>query len=523
MIELKKSEKNIVFDNTIFTSIAVGSAYELLRNDLLEHLRIIQDELHFEYCRFHGLFHDDMAVVRRDADGKLAFQWHHIDKITDSLLSLGLKPFFELNSMPEVLVGNDEIIYQFTAGWKMITNEPGDYNEWGELVEKFVSHLVDRYGLDEVKTWYFEVWNEPNLKSFWPAGMSAYLEKLYPYAAFAVKRVSRELKVGGPATAGGECIKEFIEHCAENNIPVDFISTHAYPIGEYCEYEERVGSPYKLGEYFCDRFKEVETVVKNSSMPNLEIHWTEWNTQSGNTSKNITWTMNPTVDTHFGGACVAKNMLAVMHSCDSVAYWVASDIFSEAGQAHSVFSCTYGLLNIHGIKKATFNAYKLLRKLRGSIMDCVNDKDYNLGCGICATEENGTVRIVAYNQQLPEIENQEDWNERIIVPLNNDDDYCITTAKIERGHGSCYETWVDMGAPQNISKTQEEALRYASMMNYEVYTKHAENHVVNVDFNLKANEVIYIEIQKKDVRALPRTISDESMKLLNENLMLARR
>lgn len=523
MIELKKNNKNGRFGNTIFKSIAVGSAYELLRKDTIDHLAVIQNELHFKYCRFHGLFHDDMAVVRRDQNGNLAFQWHHIDKITDSLLSLGLKPFFELNSMPKALVGDVELKYSFPAGWKMITNEPEDYNEWGKLVERFVSHLVDRYGLDEVKTWYFEVWNEPNLKSFWPAGMEAYLEKLYPYAAFAVKKVSNELKVGGPATAGGEFIVEFIENCCKNNIPVDFVSTHAYPIGEYCEYDERVGSPYKLGEYFSGRFKEVEDAVANSSMPNLEIHWTEWNTQSGNTSKNITWTMNPTVDSHFGGACVVKNMLSIMDKCDSVAYWVASDIFSEAGQAHSVFSCTYGLLNIQGIKKATFNAYKLLRNMRGGIMDCINGDKLMLGCGICAAEENGVIRIIAYNQQLLEIENQPDWNESIIVPVDEDGDYSVTTAKIEKGHGSCYETWVDMGAPQNISKIQEEALRYAGMMNYGIQPKVSADKFVNVEFNLKADEVIYIEIQKKDIKALPRIISDEDMKLLNDNLMLAKK
>lgn len=515
MIKLKKSEKIQKFGNSIFESIAVGRAYELLRHDLIEHLREIQSELHFKYCRFHGLFNEEMAIVQRMKDGRLAYQWHYIDKMTDNLLSVGLKPFFELGDMPDELASEDT----HACYWKMNTSEPKDYNKWGELVERFVSHMVDRYGLEEVRTWYFEVWNEPNLKGFWQAGMEKYYT-LYKYAAEAVKRVDSKIRVGGPATAGGDYIKELIDYCYDNKVALDFVTTHAYPIGEYCEYKERVGSPYELGEYFAGRFKEVKDTVANSKMPDLEIHWTEWNTQSGNTSKNISWLCNPTVDRHFGGACVVKNMLAVRDICNSVAYWVASDIFEEAGMPHSVFSCTYGLVNIQGIKKATYNAYKLLRKMRGNIMEEDKQEKYPLGCGMTATEENGIVRVIAYNQQLLEIKDQPDWNEELEISLS-DGEYVITSAKLKKGQGSCYETWLAMGAPQNLSNMQEEMLRFASMMKYDFEVKTSEGGILKTDFNLKADEVIYMEIQKKDIEALPRNMSDDFMKNWNNALMLA--
>lgn len=517
MIKLKERAIKEEFGNTIFESVAVGSAYELLRHDLMEHLREIQSELHFKYLRFHGLFHDDMEVVRRAPDGTLAYQWHHVDKITDNMLSVGLKPFFELNSMPEPLASAET----YACFWKMNTSEPKDYNEWGDLVWHFVSHMVDRYGLDEVKTWYFEVWNEPNLKGFWPAGMEKYY-KLYEYAARAVKKVDSELKVGGPASAGGDYVVELIDYCDKNDVPIDFISTHAYPIGEYCEYREREGSPYELGEYFVGRFKEVKEKVEKSVMPNLEIHWTEWNTQSGNSTKNISWVCNPTVDQQFGGACAAKNMLGVRNLCDSVAYWTASDIFAEPGQSHSVFSCTYGLVNIHGIRKATYNAYKLLRKMRGTVLDCQKDSEYPIGCGMTATEENGVVRIIAYNQHLLEFETQLDWKESVEVALP-DGEYIVSSAQIEKGHGSCYETWLEMGAPQNLSKMQEELLRYASMPRYEFSKVTSENGSLKVNFNLKGNEVIYIEIQKADIRALPRNADEATMSAWNKAMMLEER
>lgn len=514
MIKLKKADMSKKFGNSIFESIAVGRAYELLRHDLMVQLKELQNEMHFKYCRFHGLFHDEMAVVRRLENGRLAYQWHYIDKITDNLLSVGLKPFFELNGMPKELASGDSKIFW----WEMNTSEPKDYAEWGDLVEHFVSHMVDRYGLEEVKSWYFEVWNEPNLEGFWPAGMERYY-KLYKYSAEAVKRVSSEIRVGGPATAGGAYIAEMIDYCAKNNVPIDFITTHAYPIGEYCEYKERKNSPYELGDYFAGRFKEVKEQVLASEFPELEIHWTEWNTQSGNSSENISWICNPTVDMHFGGACVVRNMIAVKDLCNSAAYWVVSDLFEESGMPHSVFSCTYGLMNIHGIKKATYNAYKLLRKMRGNIMESEEGK-YPLGCVLAAAEENGIVRIIACNQQLPEIENQPDWNEEIYVPVSDDGEYIVTTAKIEKGQGSCYEIWLEMGAPQNISKTQEELLRFASMMKYDYSLKKAENSAVKMNFTLRPDEVIYMELQKQDIKSLPREMSEESLKKWNENLMI---
>lgn len=514
MIKLTKSKIEKPFGNTLFESVAVGRAFELLRYDLMEHLAEIQKDMHYKYCRFHGLFNEEMAVAQRLADGKLAYQWHYIDKITDNLLSVGLKPFFELNDMPDTMASGDTHIFH----WEMNTSEPKDYNEWGELIEAFVSHMIDRYGLDEVKTWYFEVWNEPNLSGFWPAGMEAYY-KLYKYTAEAVKRVDEALRVGGPASAGGDYITELIDYCCDNNVPIDFVSTHAYPIGEYCEYIEREGTPYELGEYFVGRFKEVKEAVQASRRPELEIHWTEWNTQSGNTSKNISWICNPTVDLHFGGACVVKNMLGVKDICDSAAYWVVSDIFEEAGIPHSVFSCTYGLMNIHGIRKSTYNAYKLLRKMRGNEMDIENDGAYPLGCGMNATEEKGIVRVIAYNQQLLEIKDQPDWNESFEISIP-DGEYVITTAKIKKGQGSCYETWLDMGMPQNISPMQEEMLRAKSTMEYDFSLVKAENGVLKTDFNLKADEVIYMEIQKKDIKAMPRNTSEKLMEQWNNAMML---
>ena len=135
--------------------VAVGRAYLLLRADLLEQFAAAQKELGYRYCRFHALFDRDMDVVERAKDGSQTFKWHQIDKIYDALLAMGIRPFVELNPMPDALASGTQQLFWYKAN----VTPPQDYREWELLVHEFAKHLVRRYGLDEVRKWYFEVSN----------------------------------------------------------------------------------------------------------------------------------------------------------------------------------------------------------------------------------------------------------------------------------------------------------------------------------------------------------------------------
>lgn len=516
MITLTPTDRQM--PHSIFRAVSVGRAFELLRAEHVRQFARLQKEIGFDYVRFHGLFADDMAVAVRGADGRIRYQWHNIDRVFDFLRELRIRPLVQLGAMPAALAEGPETIFW----WKMHVSRPKDYGEWYDLVRAFISHMVDRYGLDEVRQWYFEVWNEPNLKGFWPHGMEEYY-RLYTYAARAVKSVDSALRVGGPATAGGAYVRETIDYCVKNRVPLDFITTHAYPIGEYCEYPERENSPYELGRYFAGRFREVYDAVKSSPLPNLEIHWTEWNTQSANSSKNITWIHNPTVDLLYGAGCVAKEMLSVMDLCDSVAYWVVSDLFEESGPKHSPFSCTYGLMNINGIPKATYNAYKLLRKLRGYRMAATFSDAVPPFCDLCATTENGVMRAVLYNHQALEYEHQDDFCETLHVPVPEDGRYIATFATIRARQGSPYETWLAMGMPQDLSPVQEEMLEAHSTPDYDFVLLDSREGFVDIPFVLRPNEVMYCELQRQGAAADLGAAGDAAAGHLNELLMLEKK
>ncbi len=513
MIKLNHGNKK--FKDTMFNMVCIGRAYELLRHDLVSDLAKMQEEMHFRYMRCHALFHDDMAVARRRPDGTIGYQWHHVDKFIDNMLSVGLKPFFELNATPECMASDkNQRMFAYGANVSM----PQSWDEWYDLCRSFTSHIVDRYGLDEVRTWYFEVWNEPNLRGFWYGTMDEYFT-LYKYAATAVKSVDEKLRVGGPATAGAANLTDMINYCYDNGVPIDFISTHVYPIGEYCEYPNRENSPYAPGDYMPAVVKNAMDEVRNSVMPDLEIHWTEWNTQYGKPDTKITWTQNPTVDMHFSAASIVKNMIATKDMYDSMGYWVASDLFEECGCPHTPYSCTYGLMNIHGIPKASYNAYKFLRKLRGTEMTA-EPFDAPFACDLFFTEENGVARGIAWNWKAIEIDDQPKWNDVIRIPVPGDGAYVCTTATIRKHQGSPYETWLAMGAPQNLSKIQEEMLEAHSTPDYDFFSLKAEDGYVEVPVNLAPNEVVYIECEKKGEPAMGRSTAPEDVARWNDIMTL---
>jgi len=164
------------------------------------------------------------GVYDEDNDGKPIYNWVILDRIFDSFINRGLKPFVEIGFMPKALsvkpepytnpvVTNGPPVDAVGRGWAY---PPKDYNKWAALIEAWVRHCVEKYGRDEVASWLWELWNEPNI-AYWKGTPEEYY-KLYDYTAYAVKKVLPEARIGGPHTAGTQggaerFLRGFIEHC----------------------------------------------------------------------------------------------------------------------------------------------------------------------------------------------------------------------------------------------------------------------------------------------------------------------
>jgi len=255
-----------------FWEHTVGSDHApmALRADWQRDLKRAHDELGFRYVRFHGLLSDDIGMVVRE-NKKLFYSFFNCDQVFDFLLSIGMKPFVELSFMPGALASGDKTVFKYNAN----VTPPKDYKQWAALIERFVSHCVERYGESEVAEWLFEVWNEPNLKSFWTGTQRDYF-RLYRDTAEAIKNVSTSLKVGGPATAKSEWIEDFVDFCERNDAPVDFVSTHYYQNDGYEGDSELEVQLFKSQRGI---MREVAQNTRSHSR-NRPVYYTEWNTSS---------------------------------------------------------------------------------------------------------------------------------------------------------------------------------------------------------------------------------------------------
>jgi xylan 1,4-beta-xylosidase len=254
--------------------IGAGRANEGLRADWQQQLALVQKEIGFRYIRMHGLLHDDMGVYKEDAKGNPIYNWQYVDKLYDYLLSAGLKPFVELAFMPHDLASGDKTVFW----WRGNITPPKSYEKWSELIANLVRHFRERYGDEEVKTWYFEVWNEPDIAPFWSADLAEYL-KLYRASAEAVKSVSKDYRVGGPASAiPYKFEEELVKYCVSSHVPIDFVATHAYGVKQgFFDETGRQGTVLDTDRASVrSRMIHSRELIRNSPLSKLELHFTEW-------------------------------------------------------------------------------------------------------------------------------------------------------------------------------------------------------------------------------------------------------
>lgn len=262
--------------------VGAGRAREGLDAAWQEQLREAVADCGFQYLRCHGIFHDDMFVYR-ESHGSPRFNWQYVDAFYDRLLALGVRPFVELSFTPRDLASDPNAAVFW---WRGNPSPPRDLNRWAHLVSEFARHCIARYGLSEVRQWYFEVWNEPNLSAFWTGTRDQYFD-LYRASARALKGVDPGLRVGGAASCGlvqdddGNFIsawtREFLAMGAAEGVPIDFVSGHSYPC-----YNQLLGygqfSPAKRPvETTRTDLEHIRGLMADAGFADRELHITEWN------------------------------------------------------------------------------------------------------------------------------------------------------------------------------------------------------------------------------------------------------
>lgn len=440
------------FNNYAMAGVGAGRAGEALRKEFLDHLDLVKAKCDFGYLRFHGIFHEDMGVYLEDKNGEPIYNWQYVDMVYDALLERNIKPFVEVGFMPKLLANGTQTVFW----WETNVNPPKDYDKWYALVHAFALHLEERYGRDEVNTWHFEIWNEPNIKPFFSGTREEYF-KIYEISVKAIKSVCGSYRVGGPATAAGDSwISEFIQFCHENKLPVDFVSTHIYGVaGAFDEFGDSV-LVLADKDLIIEQVKLVYDKVKASPIPDLPIHFTEWSSSYSS--------RDPVHDTYLQAPHILYNLKRMEGYVESMAYWTFTDIFEEVGPPPSPFHGGFGLINTQGLKKPSFFAHEFLGKLGGTELS-QDDPD----SWVCKSAQG--IQVLLWQYAKPEQDAPNHVYFKRALPSSQVGTVTVNLTGIPEGSyllevfttgydkNDIYNGYLKLGSPQNLSKKQVDALK----------------------------------------------------------------
>ncbi len=408
-------------------------------------MRRCHNELGFQHVRFHALLSDEMGTLICQNE-QLLYSFFNADQIIDFLLSIGMRPFVELSFMPETLASGHTTVFRYRGN----VTPPVNYDQWATLLQKLAAHWVERYGAAEVRTWLFEVWNEPNLAAFWTGSPENYFE-LYGHTVSAIKSVDPSLQVGGPATASNQWIPDFLEYCRKNAIGPDFVSTHHYPTDAF----GTPGADTVTQLEHAPRHAMKNQVAKaREEAGDCPLYYTEWNISS-----------NPRDALHdepFAAAFITRIIMEARGLVQGYSFWTFSDIFAENYFPSVPFHGGFGLLNLHGIAKPAYRAFQLLHQL-GTELSEVQGTHATVDTWVIRRE--GAATILITNLAMPRHPIQIEFVTVRLVDAPAP--HRVWIERIDDDHANPRGLWQAMGEPEYLSASQVAQLDTASTLRKE--------------------------------------------------------
>jgi xylan 1,4-beta-xylosidase len=415
-----------------------------------------------------------------DANGNPVYDWRIVDSIFDTYVQRGMKPIAEIGFMPKALSAKPEpyqhqwtpsaAYHQIYTGWAY---PPVDYKKWGELVFQWVKHSVERYGKKEVQSWWWEVWNEPDI-GYWQGSQEEYF-KLYDFAADGLKRACPEARIGGPHTTSprsekaNNYLKNFLRHCAEGvnyatgkkGAPLDYVGFHAKGSPTFMNGFVRMNMSVQL----LDVYKGLETIV-NSPYKNLPVIIGECDPEGCAACS---------VNYHPQNAYRNGTMYS---SYTAASYARLYDLAEQAGaNLEGAVSWSFEFENqpwfagfrdlaTNGVGKPVLNVFRMFGKMKGERLRVENDSAFTLE----HLYTKGVHDAVADIHALASGDQKSAW---VMVWHYHDDDLPAAPAsvtiqvknipakrvsvkeyRVDEQASNAYTVWKGMGSPQQVSNEQ---------------------------------------------------------------------
>ncbi|HVG27489.1 MAG TPA: hypothetical protein VM865_07785 [Acidobacteriaceae bacterium] len=452
-----------------------GRAALVLRRSFQDDLAAVKSATDLHYLRFHAILHDELGVYNEDEHGNPVYNFTYVDQVYDTLLEHGVRPVVELSFMPKKLAFNPDALHPFW--YKQNVSPPKSLQRWDDLIRALGQHLVDRYGIDEVSQWYFEVWNEPNI-DFWGGipRLDSYLE-LYAHTARTLKSVSPRLRVGGPATAAAAWIPEFLAYTAENHVPVDFVSTHGYddePVERLLGKDQPLRDKDIIQEdRTCAAAAHVRQQIDASPTPHLPLLWTEWNVPGKDKLR----------DTPYVGPALAEAIRTCDGHLDMLSFWTFSDVFEEGGPATEPFQGQFGLRATGGINKPSFYDFALLHHL-GSERLAIPSRN-----AIVTRLADGTLAIAVWN--LAPVDGPAAPHQVTLHLTGVPASAAVSLQRVDDDHSNVLKSFTAMGSPRYPSRAQVEQMNRSSALPAPARLALKDN---TLTLDLTPNELVLVRI-----------------------------
>jgi xylan 1,4-beta-xylosidase len=443
------------------------------------------------------------------ASGKPVYDWTISDRIFDTYLRAGARPFVEIGFMPKALSTKPEpyepvwspgsSFDHYYVGWSY---PPKDYAKWGELVHEWVQHCVGKYGKQAVESWYWEVWNEPDI-SYWH-GTPEEFDKLYDYTSAAVKRALPSAKVGGPASTGpsnqraANFLHQFLEHCANGRnavtgatgAPLDFISYHAKGRPAVVDGHVRMGIAKNAG----DVHKGFEIVAGFPKFRNLPIILSESDPEGCAGCSARVYPQNAYRNGPLYAAYTAAMLNTILRLADRDHAHIEGMLTWAFEFEDQPWFDGFRTLATNGVDKPVLNLFRMAGLMRGNRVQ---------------SESSATVSIddILSNgvRERPDVDALATRSERetsVLVWNYHDDDVPAPAAnvrlsiggipaaarrvlvehyRIDQNHSNAYTIWKSMGSPQNPTAAQYASLERAGQLELLESPRWIENRNGSVD------------------------------------------
>jgi xylan 1,4-beta-xylosidase len=454
-------------------TVGSGRALLALRADWQAQLRRAREEIGFRRVRFHGLLSDEIGTLV-EQKGALLYSFHNVDVVYDALLDMDVRPFVELSFMPTAIASGEKTVFRYRGN----VTPPNDLEAWSALVRRLCSHCLERYGKSEVRGWYFEVWNEPNLPDFWDGTRSDYFT-LYRDTARTIKELDPDLRVGGPATAKNEWLTEFLDYCGRHDVPVDFVTTHHYPTDDFDDPEDDTETQLARATRGALRQQAAQSRRQVGDKP---LFYTEWNSSSNS--------RDPLHDTPYAAAFVGKTVLEAAEIVQGYSFWTFTDVFDETYFPSLPFHGGFGLLNLHGIPKP---AYRALEALHGVGEERLEVTGTHATVDAWAVRRNRDLTLVLTNHTLPR---HPIGNEEVRLEIVGAAPFARAhVRRIDEENANAPAAWRAMGAPEYPSRKQVEELMDASRLRRDPLPVEGIEGTLHVTLDLPAHAVAILTIE----------------------------